>query len=134
MRSDVALSEEGSDVRHKELHRRSYRKETCRVNKICQETVMKTKRRGPWFPVEIATAGRKHLKDHEGRIRRPWQVVSVYGTVGGEEESPLQRISSWRVASLWPTMFSAVHTITLPLSSGERSDRKRVVSVSEGSI
>lgn len=84
----MALSEEGSDVRHKELHRRSYRKETCRVNKICQETVMKTKRRGPWFPVEIATAGRKHLKDHEGRIRRLWQVVSVYGTVGGEEESP----------------------------------------------
>lgn len=43
MRSNVALNEEGSDVRHKELHRRSYSKETCRVNKICQETVMKTK-------------------------------------------------------------------------------------------
>lgn len=49
MRSDAALKEEGSDVRHKELHGRSHTKETCRVNKICQETVMKTKRRGWCF-------------------------------------------------------------------------------------
>lgn len=38
MRSDVAEKQEGRDGR-------SRTKEACRGNKICQETVMKTKRR-----------------------------------------------------------------------------------------
>lgn len=46
MRTNVALNQGGSDARHKELRGRSHTKETCKVNKICQETVMQTKRRG----------------------------------------------------------------------------------------
>lgn len=44
MRRNVALNEQRSMVRHEELYgRKSYGKETWRVSKICQETVMITK-------------------------------------------------------------------------------------------
>lgn len=46
----------------------------------------------------------------------------------------LQRMLSCSVASVWPTMFSAVHVITSPLSSGERLVKVSLLSVSAGSI
>lgn len=53
-------------------------------------------------------------------------------------EEASQRMLSWRTASVWPTVFSALHTISRPLSSGDRLERVRVrvtlLSVSDSSI
>lgn len=56
----MPLDKERRLAGHEELHRReNYGKETWRVNKICQETVMKTNR---------GASGRKLLKDHERKL------------------------------------------------------------------
>lgn len=105
----------------------SYGKETWRVNKICQETVMKTERGAVRsLPLEI-TASRTEAfsNNHDGKLD-----AGALRLQSGVMEERSQRMLSWRTASVWPTIFSALHTISRPLSSGERLDRVRVRLVS----